>query len=522
MSQKGEEIPISSIPGCNDPSVARDTMNSYLAQRRRKKKRKQEGGGGKWPRAYSIDSRSLDDHSEDNRSLDYGHKEHDESSEAKRRAEHHANHHIGSPLPQHQLVHPVVEHNAGTALITDSESEPHLHNLMPMQPYSPLHIPQFPGAIQTMSYPASAVAAAATVGVAAVAVGVSTPSGTSTPHSNSSSTTPSQSSTGAKIRGASDCPGVCPLCGATLRQARNLRRHLLSSCKYRFTANPNQQQQQHQMMPADSMSIEVKPDVSVSGYGSGGAGSQGSAESASSSCEQIVCNPSPLPSPSPQGEWNSKSRTLSDQPATCPLCGAVIRQSRNLRRHLELLHFGAGAGKSGTKSKKDKSDKSFAPRSSPAYSKASLTALRESMHAKASTASHSSMPSLNLSTSSSASSINVPRSSALGSSSHHLHHHHAHAHGHGGHHTPNTNPAHTIPAVTHPPSSIAPPNNGIYSAEGASMLSTLFPSLPTLPTLSSPHDVFRHSEFLRANMGYSPEAARQQHANRHLQRADVT
>lgn len=37
-----------------------------------------------------------------------------------------------------------------------------------------------------------------------------------------------------KIRGASDQPGACPLCGALLRQARNLRRHLLTSCKYRM------------------------------------------------------------------------------------------------------------------------------------------------------------------------------------------------------------------------------------------------------------------------------------------------
>ena len=27
--------------------------------------------------------------------------------------------------------------------------------------------------------------------------------------------------------------GSCPLCGAMLRQARNLRRHLITSCKYR-------------------------------------------------------------------------------------------------------------------------------------------------------------------------------------------------------------------------------------------------------------------------------------------------
>lgn len=38
----------------------------------------------------------------------------------------------------------------------------------------------------------------------------------------------------------------------------------------------------------------------------------------------------------------SKVRGASDQPATCPLCGATLRQARNLRRHLEMLHFGAG------------------------------------------------------------------------------------------------------------------------------------------------------------------------------------
>lgn len=34
-----------------------------------------------------------------------------------------------------------------------------------------------------------------------------------------------------------------------------------------------------------------------------------------------------------------KSRSQSEQPASCPICGAVIKQSRNLRRHLELRHF---------------------------------------------------------------------------------------------------------------------------------------------------------------------------------------
>ncbi|XP_053685058.1 transcription factor GAGA [Sabethes cyaneus] len=34
-----------------------------------------------------------------------------------------------------------------------------------------------------------------------------------------------------------------------------------------------------------------------------------------------------------------KNKSQSEQPATCPICQAVIRQSRNLRRHLELRHF---------------------------------------------------------------------------------------------------------------------------------------------------------------------------------------
>uniref|UniRef100_A0A336L0V8 CSON002591 protein n=1 Tax=Culicoides sonorensis TaxID=179676 RepID=A0A336L0V8_CULSO len=34
-----------------------------------------------------------------------------------------------------------------------------------------------------------------------------------------------------------------------------------------------------------------------------------------------------------------KAKSQSEQPATCPICSAIIRQSRNLRRHLELRHF---------------------------------------------------------------------------------------------------------------------------------------------------------------------------------------
>ncbi|XP_018902533.1 uncharacterized protein [Bemisia tabaci] len=39
------------------------------------------------------------------------------------------------------------------------------------------------------------------------------------------------------LRSASDQPCGCPLCGAVIRQARNLRRHLLTACKYRLN-NP--------------------------------------------------------------------------------------------------------------------------------------------------------------------------------------------------------------------------------------------------------------------------------------------
>lgn len=43
--------------------------------------------------------------------------------------------------------------------------------------------------------------------------------------------------------------------------------------------------------------------------------------------------------PQPQPFVEIKNKSQSEQPATCPICQAVIRQSRNLRRHLELRHF---------------------------------------------------------------------------------------------------------------------------------------------------------------------------------------
>ncbi|KAK0181286.1 hypothetical protein PV327_003579 [Microctonus hyperodae] len=83
----------------------------------------------------------------------------------------------------------------------------------------------------------------------------------------------------------------------------------------------------------------------------------------------------------------------------------------------------------------------------------------------------------------------------------------------------------TIPGTSIPPNSCGsslsiPPNNGIYSSDtGASMLSCLLPNLPSLPTLSTPHDVFRHGEMLRAGIAYHDST--RQHV-RHMQRTDVT
>lgn len=43
-----------------------------------------------------------------------------------------------------------------------------------------------------------------------------------------------------------------------------------------------------------------------------------------------------VPAPPPPGSSFGKGRlAASDQPRDCPLCGLVIRQARNLRRHIE-------------------------------------------------------------------------------------------------------------------------------------------------------------------------------------------
>ncbi|XP_043472186.1 transcription factor GAGA-like isoform X3 [Leptopilina heterotoma] len=170
------------------------------------------------------------------------------------------------PSPS-SLVRPVpMSENLHQESTSDSEP-PLLHTLMPMQPYSPLHIPQFPASLGIGFPPISCVTQNQSAMIAAAAAAAS-----------------SLQTTSGKIRGASDCPGVCPLCGATLRQARNLRRHLLSSCKYRLNSFAGLRSHS----PSDSMMIEVKPEMDVSNY---------SSTQDNSNCEQIVCKPS-LPSPS--------------------------------------------------------------------------------------------------------------------------------------------------------------------------------------------------------------------------------
>jgi len=171
------------------------------------------------------------------------------------------NHQAGSHSPQES-----ADNHQGTQQDHISDGESQLHTLMPMQPFSPLHIPQFPG----MGFPPS--------------LSLSSLASTQTGSMNQS-----------KTRGASDCPGVCPLCGATLRQARNLRRHLLSSCKYRFTNNSTTASATMQNSVNDTAMIEIKPEVELPGYNDQSSMAYGT-DSGSNSCEQIVCKPS-LPSP---------------------------------------------------------------------------------------------------------------------------------------------------------------------------------------------------------------------------------
>ncbi|KAJ8669672.1 hypothetical protein QAD02_000931 [Eretmocerus hayati] len=213
---------------------------------------------------------------------------------------------------------------------------------------------------------------------------------------------------------------------------------------------------------------------------------------------------------------NSKSRTLSDQPTACPLCGAVIRQSRNLRRHLELLHFGAGSGgKSGSRIKKESVEKELSK---------TLT-LKNSHTPKSDAVTDSTMSSLNLSSpiNSNTSHAIPPGPFALSSTSTSGYTEHL-GHDHNQSHNNLTNLPLSYPPVPSSCPSIptASLNNGLYSSDSASMLSCLLPTLPSLPSLSSPHDVFRHSEFFRASIGLPQDSSREQLTGRYSQRTHVS
>ncbi|XP_015596784.1 transcription factor GAGA isoform X3 [Cephus cinctus] len=289
LTENGEEIPISAIPSANE-ALTRDVLNSYLPVRRRKKRRKSSSSSGKWPKTNdhtNTENRPLDSQSQENRTADYDHKDSETTSQTEDMASERlecANHwSANSPNPQQPLAVDAENTQQSEHQEQMMDTESNYPTLMPMQPYSPLQIPSFnlspavpipePGHCSSSSYAATSLANIMGAG---------------------------------KIRGASDCPGVCPLCGARLRQARNLRRHLLSSCKYRFNSGATQQS------ISDSMMIEIKPEVEIPGYTGQNSG-DGTDSGTNNSCEQIECKPSPLHSPSSHG-----SNVVSPLPSNIP------------------------------------------------------------------------------------------------------------------------------------------------------------------------------------------------------------
>ncbi|XP_014484238.1 PREDICTED: transcription factor GAGA isoform X2 [Dinoponera quadriceps] len=266
LTESGEEIPASAIPAVND-SVSRATLNSYYPLKRRKKRRKSSTSSGKWActsNTTDSESRPIDGH-DNNRTMPYENKDDDTTDQTDDTAGNclgYANNHQGRSHSSRMQESSVVDnHRTAAAAHQDHASDGESHSVMPISGYSPLHIPQFPGSMNMGYSPGLSLGQA---GSTCALTG--------------------------KTRGASDCPGICPLCGATLRQARNLRRHLLSSCKYRFGNNTVTQN-----LGSDSMMMEVKPEVELPGYNDQ-EGTRGSADSGGSnhSCEQIVCKPSLL------------------------------------------------------------------------------------------------------------------------------------------------------------------------------------------------------------------------------------
>ncbi|XP_033213480.1 transcription factor GAGA-like [Belonocnema kinseyi] len=270
LNNSAEESPISATS--KNESLSQESLISPLAGRKRRKSKRRKSSlssSGKLRKVEMDDAGNKSDTNMDSVHSDYEQRDEEMSREAginEREAE--PTRRDPSPL----IIRPVAANENPQAQDSLSDSEgSHLHSLMPLQPYSPLHIPQFPASLGLGFPPISSITQAQNI-LAAPAIG---------------------SSSSGKIRGASDCPGACPLCGATLRQARNLRRHLVSSCKYRLSSYAGLRNQS----PSDSMMIEIKPEVDMAGFSA----SEGFRIEESNSCEQIVCKPSPLPLTSPHG-----------------------------------------------------------------------------------------------------------------------------------------------------------------------------------------------------------------------------
>ncbi|KYN32448.1 Transcription factor GAGA [Trachymyrmex septentrionalis] len=477
LTESGEKVPESAIPTVTNDGVSRTTVNSHPLKRR-KKRRKSSSSSGKWQCRNTADSESrpLDDN---NRTMPYENKDDaiDQTDDAASNClvgNYANNHQGGSHSPRLQESSVADNHQAAHQDQVANE-ESHLHTMMPLQ----LHIPQFHSSLN-MGFSSGMALSGLAATQAALGMNQS------------------------KTRGASDCPGVCPLCGATLRQARNLRRHLLSSCKFRFNNSaPNAITTQN----SDETTVEIKREI-IDNYNDQSSMTYGTDGISSLSSFEFVL-----------GDGLSKARSLSDQPVSCPLCGAILRQSRNLRRHLELLHFGLGnSNKSGIHARHRRAAAAAvvaaADRASD-FGLSSLACVRPTARLDSHLATRSSEVSdfsmvtpLSIASSvSSASSVSLPgnlistSSSLLGSGDQN---------------------GHTLPGATPATcsTSMVPPTNGIYSSDGGpSMLSCLLPSLPTLPSFSTSHDVFRHGEMLRAGIAYHDSS--RQHV-RHMQRTDVT
>ncbi|XP_059486060.1 transcription factor GAGA [Neocloeon triangulifer] len=85
-------------------------------------------------------------------------------------------------------------------------------------------------------------------------------------------------------------------------------------------------------------------------------------------CNQIAFNSENSSDETSSVSGGSKIRGASDQPTSCPFCGATLRQARNLRRHLEMLHFGVGKVPANIELGESQSSNSPAPLSSDSSS----------------------------------------------------------------------------------------------------------------------------------------------------------